>query len=192
MGWIGCIRCEKMPTRLPGTNLCINCTGSTLLHQCLCSNETVWNDQKYEFGVQWGRLGAFASKKSKRDFIAQTCALIAPVQLVLHQLSCSNKMVRNTPKQEFGVQSDGSCTFIVKKCRYDFVAQTCPLIAQVRPILHRSSCSNETVQNAPNMSLGSNGVDQVRSLRKIATRYRGTNLCINCTSSAHYAPKFVR
>jgi hypothetical protein len=30
-----------------------------------------------------------------------------------------------------------------------------------------------------NMSLGSNGVDRVGSLRKIPTRLRSTNLCIN-------------
>ena len=40
-----------------------------------------------------------------------------------------------------------------------------------------------------NVSLGSNGVDRVRSLRKIPTRLRGTNFC---TSSSRFAPSFVR
>ena len=40
-----------------------------------------------------------------------------------------------------------------------------------------------------NISLGSNGVDRVRSLRKIPTQLRGTNFC---TSSARFAPSFVR
>ena len=35
------------------------------------------------------------------------------------------------------------------------------------------------------MSLVSNGVDRVRSLRKTPMRLYGTNLCINCTSSAY-------
>ena len=39
-----------------------------------------------------------------------------------------------------------------------------------------------------NISLGSNGTDQVRSLRKILTRLRGTNFC---TLSARFAPSFV-
>ena len=39
------------------------------------------------------------------------------------------------------------------------------------------------------MSLGSNGEDRVRSLRNIPRRPRGTNFC---TSSAHFAPSFVR
>src|SRR6185503_1919065 len=40
-----------------------------------------------------------------------------------------------------------------------------------------------------NISLGSNGVDWVRSLRKIPSRLRGTNFC---TSLASLAPSFVR
>src|SRR6185437_10697881 len=39
-----------------------------------------------------------------------------------------------------------------------------------------------------NMSLGSNGMDRVRSFRKISMRLRATNFC---TSSAHFAPSFV-
>ena len=39
-----------------------------------------------------------------------------------------------------------------------------------------------------NISLGSIGVDRVRSLRKIPTRLRGTNFC---TSSARFAASFV-
>ena len=47
----------------------------------------------------------------------------------------------------------------------------------------------QIVRNAPNINLESNGVDQVRSLRKIPTRLRGTNFC---TSSSRFAPSFVR
>jgi hypothetical protein len=61
-----------------------------------------------------------------------------------------------------------------EKSRGDFVARTFALIALVHPVLHRDSCSYEMIPNAPKhyethkkMSLGSNGVDQVRSLRKI-------------------------
>src|SRR6185437_1504181 len=63
-----------------------------------------------------------------------------------------------------------------EKSRRDFVAQTFSLIALVHPVLHRVSCSYETIPNAPkhyethqNMSLKSNVVDQVRSLQKITT-----------------------
>ena len=85
-----------------------------------------------------------------------------------------------------------------KKFGHDFVAQTFALIAPVRPDLHRVSRSNEMVPNAPKhyethwkMSLGFNGMDRVPLLRKILTRLRGTNFCINCTSSASFASSFM-
>ena len=43
-----------------------------------------------------------------------------------------------------------------------------------------------------NMSLGSNGVDRERSLRKIRARHRGMNICNNCTSLARFAASFVQ
>ena len=62
----------------------------------------------------------------------------------------------------------------------------------------RVSCSYETIPNAPkhyathqNMSLGSNGVDWVRSLWKIRTWIRGTNFCINSINSHRFAPSFM-
>src|SRR6185437_12748348 len=83
--------------------------------------------------------------------------------------------------------------FRCKKFQCDFVAQT---LAIVRPVLRRVSLGNQTVLNAPkwyethqNVSLRSNGVDRMRSLRKILTRLRGTNLC---TRSPCFAPRFVR
>ena len=51
-----------------------------------------------------------------------------------------------------------------EKSRRDFLARTFASIAPIHPILHRVSCSYETITNAPkhyathqNMSLGSNG-----------------------------------
>ena len=43
-----------------------------------------------------------------------------------------------------------------------------------------------------NISLGSNGVDQVHWLRKITTRLHGTNFCIYCTSSVCFATSFMQ
>ena len=86
-----------------------------------------------------------------------------------------------------------------KKSRRDFVAHTFALIAPVHPILHRVWCSYEMIieenkhyETYQNMSFGSNGVDCVRSLRKIPTWLRGTNFCINCTSSPRFAPSFMQ
>ena len=81
----------------------------------------------------------------------------------------------------------------------DFLARTFALIAPVHPVLHRVSCSYETIPNTPkhyathqNISLVSNGVDWVRSLRKILMWLRGTSLYINSTSSHCFASTFMQ
>ena len=86
-----------------------------------------------------------------------------------------------------------------EKRRRDFVARTFVLIAPVYRVLHRVSCSYKKIINTPkhyathqNMSLGTNGVDWVCSLRKISTLLRGTSLCINCTSSHYFASSFMQ
>jgi hypothetical protein len=80
-----------------------------------------------------------------------------------------------------------------EKLRCDFVART---FALVRPVLLQFCKATKRFQMHPNgtktqqnMSLGSNGVDRVRSLRKIPKRLCGTNFF---TSSARFAPSFVR
>ena len=50
----------------------------------------------------------------------------------------------NAPKHEFRVQWGGLGAF-VEKTRHDFLARTFALIAPVHPVLHRVSCSYETI-----------------------------------------------
>jgi len=78
------------------------------------------------------------------------------------------------------------------------MARTFVLIAPVHPVLHRVSCSYETItdehkhyETYQNMSLGSNGVDWVCSLRKIPMWLRGMNFGINCNSSPYFASSFM-
>jgi len=85
-----------------------------------------------------------------------------------------------------------------EKLRHNFVARTFALIAPIRLVLHQVLCSNVTVPNArkqyeihQNMSLGSTGVDGMHSLRRIPTQLCCTNLFINCTCLATFAPSFV-
>ena len=143
-----------------------------------------------------GLIGSVRCEKSWSEFVARTFALIAPVQPVLHRVSCTYEMIPNAPKhygthKNMSLGSNGvDWVHSLQKSRRDFVARTFALIVPVHPVLHQVSCSYETIQNAPkhyvshqNMSLGSNGVGQVRLLGKIITWLRGTNFCINCTSS---------
>ena len=151
-----------------------------------------------------GWIGCVRCKKFWCDFMARTSALIAPVQPVLYRVSCRNEILPNAPKyyemhKNMSLGPNGvDRVSSLRKFRCDFMARTFALIAPVQIVLHRVSCSNETLPNAhkyyemhQNMSLGSNGVDRVRSLRKIPKLLPGTNLCINCTSSTRFAMSFV-
>ena len=79
------------------------------------------------------------------------------------------------------------------------MARTFVLIEPVQYVLKQVSCSYGTIPNAPkyyethrNISLGSNGVDWVHSLRKILKWLRGTNFCINWTNSVCFATSFMQ
>ena len=109
--------------------------------------------------------------------MARTCALIRLVQPALHRVLCSNETIQNAPKhykmhQYMSIGFNGvDRVRSLRKFLCDFMAQNCALIAQVQPVLHRVSCSNKTLPNAPkhhetheNMSLGSNWVDRVHLL----------------------------
>ena len=151
-----------------------------------------------------GWIGCVRCEKFWSDFMARASALIALVQPVLRRVSCSNETLPNAPKyyethQNMSLGSNGVVRVrSLRKFRCDFVAKTFALIALDQPVLHQASCSNETISNAPKhyetqqyISLWTNGVGRVHSLRKIPKRLHGTNLCINCTSSTRFAPSFV-
>ena len=93
---------QKIPMRLHGTNLCLNCTSST--HFAVpCSNETLPNapkcyatQQKKSLGSTW--LDRVCSLRKIPRRLHGTCALFAPVQPILHQVLCSNERLPNAPK----------------------------------------------------------------------------------------------
>ena len=151
-----------------------------------------------------GWIGCVRCEKFRCDFVEKTFALIALVQPILHRVLCSNETLQNTPNHyethtNMSLGSNGmgrvnSLPKIPKRLHGTNLCINCTCSTH----LHWVSCSNETLPNAPkyyemhqNMSLGSNGVDQVRSLCKIPMRHRGKNFCINCTSSARFAASFV-
>ena len=103
-----------------------------------------------------------------------------------------NQIVRNAPKRQFRVQRGGWGAFVAKIRTRLRGTNYCTSSARLAPSFVRQpngpEC-NQIVRNAPNISLGSNGVDRVRSLRKIPTRLHCTNFC---TSLACFTPSFVR
>ena len=151
-----------------------------------------------------GWIGCVHCEKFQNDFMAQTCALIAPVQPILPGVSFSNEILPNAPKhnethQNMSLGSNRVDRFrSLRKIPMRLRGTNFSLVAPVQPILYRASCRNKTIRNASkhyethqNMSLGSNGVGRVHSLRKIPKRLHSTNLCINCTSSTQFAPNSV-
>ena len=122
--------------------------------------------------------------------MAQTCALIAAFQPVLHRVSSINETLPNALKH-YKTHQNMSLGFNWVDCVRSFwklltrLHGTNLCILPFQPALHRLSCSNNIIQNEPNhyemhqiMSLGSNGVDRLCSLWKIPMWHRGTNLCL--------------
>ena len=77
-----------------------------VLQQVSYSYETIPNAPKHYETHQnmslWsnGCIRCIGCENLPRDFMAQTFALIAPFQLILHRVSCSNEMVPNTMKHD--------------------------------------------------------------------------------------------
>ena len=153
MGWIW-LFVVKITMWIRGTNLCINCTGSVFFcnkfHAVTKRSQMHPNTMKHTKTWVLGPMGWISFvcwEKLQCDFVVRNFVLIAPVQYVLHQLSCAYETIPNAPKY------------------YE---------------MHR------------NISLGSNRLDGVRFLWKITTRLRGTNFCINYTSSVCFATSFMQ
>ena len=127
--------------------------------------------------VPMGWIECILCEKFLCDFVAQTCALIAPVNPFCTEFDVVTKHWQMHPNIMKTHQNKSLGSNLVDRCvccqkfRWDFVARTFALIAPVQPISHRVSCSNETIQNAPKhykthqfMNLASNGMDRVCSL----------------------------
>jgi hypothetical protein len=118
MLWIGCVRYEKFQRDFMARTFALIAPVRPLLHRVSCINKIVPNALKqYDThrninlgsnGVDW----VHSLRKIPRDFMSQTFELIAPIQHILHRLSCNNKMVPNSPKhyethQNMSLGSDG-------------------------------------------------------------------------------------
>ena len=150
------------------------------------------------FFVHWGGSGAFVAKNydatSWHEFLHQFSPFCTKFCKATKRHQMHSNSTRHTKICVWSPMGWIGCVRC-EKFRCDFVART---FAPVWPFLHRVSYVNQTIPNSPkfyemhqNLSLGSNGVDWVRSLRKILTRLLGPNFGINCTSSTHFAPSFV-
>ena len=91
MGWVRCVRCKKLQCDFVGR------TFMHLRNDAKCT-QILQIAPKHQYRIQWVGLGTFVAQKSKCDMVARTFALIATVQYVLHQVSCSYETIPNAPK----------------------------------------------------------------------------------------------
>ena len=102
-----------------------------------------------------GWIGCIRCDKFWHNFVARTFALIAPVQLILHQVLGRNETIPNASKhckthQKGALRSNGLCWVrSMWKISTRIHGTNFCIIAPVKPILYRVSCSNETIPNAP-------------------------------------------
>jgi hypothetical protein len=183
---------QKIPTRIRCTNLCINCSRSARFAPKFVQYRNWTRPHKTWIWGLMGWLGYVRCEKFWCEFVAWTCALIAPVRPNCHPSSCSNEALLNAPKHEFGVQWGGSGALVAKNS----IATSLHKLVHSRHQFGRFYTAVRAVtkqsETPQNMSLGTNMMDRLHSLWKIPTQLRCTNLCIKCSSSAHFAPKFMQ
>src|SRR6185503_5046050 len=100
---IGCVRCEKSRRDFVARAFALITLIHPVLHRVSCVYEMIPNAPKHYATLQNMSLGSngigcVRCKKSRRNFVAQTFALIAPVHPVLHRVSCSYKTIPNASK----------------------------------------------------------------------------------------------
>ena len=134
-------------------------------------------------------------EKFRRDFVARTFALVRPIFVPIfvtqpNSPKCT-QIVRNAPKHHFTVEWGGSGASVVKIPTRLRGTNFCTSSEHFAPSFVRQSNGRkytQTVETHQNMSLGTNRVDRVGSLRKILMRLHGTNFR---TCSARFAQSFV-
>jgi hypothetical protein len=114
-------------------------------------------------------LGAFVAENSTASFFVPKVAKTAS-RRVLQRLSVENRNYEKRNKHESWVKRGGLGAFVAENSTASFFV---PKVAKTVPpgrVCNVCTVENRNSKNATNMSLGSNGVDWVRSLRKIQLR----------------------
>ena len=200
MGWMGCVRCEKFRR---------DCVARTfalvrpVLYWVLYGNQTAPNATKqYEThknvslgsnGVDRVHLLPKIPTRLRGTNFCTSSARYAPSLVRQPNGPECTQIVWYASKRQFRVQWGGWGAFVAKN--YNATSWH----EHLHYVLQQVSRSYETIPNATkyyethrNISIGSNGVDWLRSLHKIPTWLHVTNFCINCTSSVCFASSFMQ
>ena len=125
MGRIWCVGCEKLQREFMAQTFALIGLVQYVLQQVSCSYGMIPNACKYyktdrNISLESnGVVGCIHCEKSRRDFVARTFALIAPIHPVLHRVSCSYvpiapKHYETHQKHEFTVQWGGLGALVAK------------------------------------------------------------------------------
>ena len=104
MGWIGWMHCKKIRCKFVARTFALIAQVQHVLHRVSCSNKTIQmhpNSTKHTntwVNIPMRGIGCVNCEKFWCDFVAQTCALIAPLQPVLHRVSSINETSPSAPK----------------------------------------------------------------------------------------------
>ena len=133
-----------------------------ILHQVLGRNETIPNASKHckmhqkgglcSNGLDWVcSMWKITTRIHGTNFWINfnSSACFEPSIVKQRNGPKCTQTLRNKTKQEFRVQWGRINCSRCEKFGHNFVAWTFALAALVQPILHRVSCSNEMVPNAP-------------------------------------------
>ena len=161
MGWIACVRCQKFRCEFVARTFALIAPVQPISHRFSCRNETIQNAPKHYKTHQFMSLASkgvdrvHSLRKTLMRFRGKNFFIKCTSSTHFIPSSVGNETLPNAPKHYEMLQNMSlvpmgwiECV-LCGKFRCDFIAQTCALIAPVQPILHRVSCSNETLTNAP-------------------------------------------
>ena len=152
--------------------------------------------------MEW--TGCVRCEKSRRNFVARACALIAPVHTVLYRVSCSYETVPNAPKhyatpQNMSLGSNGVDWVCLLRKIPTWLHCTnfrinCTSSHHFTPSFMQLRNDNRWTQTLQNLSKHEFRV-QWGGLGAFVAKNSNANswheFCINCTSSTRFALSFV-
>ena len=104
MGWIGCVRCQKLRCEFMAQTFELIapvqpfCTEFRVVTKHCQMHPTTTKCTKSWVSDPMGWIGCVRYKKLRCEFMARTFELIALVQPILYRASCSNKTIQNASK----------------------------------------------------------------------------------------------
>ena len=146
-----------------------------------------------------GWIGCIRCEKIGHSFVARTFALIAPFQLILHRVSCSNEMVPNAAKhyetqQRMSLGNNGMdwvhslWKHLTWLCGLNF----CINYNSSAHFVIKQRNGPKCTQTLRNRTKHDFRVQWGGSGAFIAKKLRGMNFCIDCTSWGHFESSFIR